>query len=310
MLLFDAFGQMRQIPHGAFDLAMGRLQLARAHQRCGARQTPAGTVGDGDDHRQIPQQFLGWSWRLRRDLLMGFQKQFGRIQNPLAYRRGCVAPGRVEFAGLAAVEAVLRKRIGHALAVLGVGARHRRQILHGDMRGDLASTDALLHGFRKLFHQSQSAGDPAHAAIKSSRQIVQAITETLLHLLKQPALFQCRLLFGKTHRPVQDQRVGFAHVPDHGFDRIATQLLQSRHAFVAVDHQISTRTPRYGNDHDRRLLSGCRQRCHQPPLPVRMPRPADVHTGGPVDEIPASFPVIPTRTDSRTGRIWSCTGLG
>jgi len=72
MLLFDAFGQMLEIPHGAFDLALGRLKLAVPHQQCGARQTPAGAVGDGQNHRQIPQQFIGWRWRLRRDLLMGF----------------------------------------------------------------------------------------------------------------------------------------------------------------------------------------------------------------------------------------------
>ena len=141
------------------------------------------------------------------------------------------------------------------------------------MRRDLAGADALLHGFGKLFHQSQSARYPAHAAIESSRQIFQAVAETLLHLLKQPALFQCRLLLGQTHRPIQDQRVGFAHFPNNGFDRVATQLLQSLHAFVAVDNQISIRTLRYRDDHDRRLLSGCRQRCHQPPLPVRIPRP-------------------------------------
>ena len=48
MLLFDAFGQMRQIQHGAFDLAMGRFKLAVAHQRRGRRQPPTGTVGDCD----------------------------------------------------------------------------------------------------------------------------------------------------------------------------------------------------------------------------------------------------------------------
>ena len=252
MLLFDAFGQMRQIPHGAFDLAMGRLQLARAHQRCGARQTPAGTVGDGDDHRQIPQQFLGWSWRLRRDLLMGFQKQFGRIQNPLAYGGRCITPGGVEFASLTATEAMLRKRVSHALAVLEIGARRRRQILHCDMRRDLSGADALLHRFGKLFHQSQSARHPAHAAIKASRQIFQAVAEALLQFLKQPALFQCGLLFGKTHRTIQHQSVGFIHVPDDGFHRVPAQLLQSRYAFVTVDDQISVR---HGNDDDRRLLS-------------------------------------------------------
>jgi hypothetical protein len=72
MLLFDAFGQVLQIPHGAFDLALRILKLGVAHQGCRARQTPAGAVADGDDHRQIPQQLLGWRLRLRRDLLVRF----------------------------------------------------------------------------------------------------------------------------------------------------------------------------------------------------------------------------------------------
>ena len=174
---------------------------------------------------------------------------------------------------MAAAEAVLRKRIGHALAVVEIGARHRRQIFHGDMGRDLAGADSLLHGFRKLFHQSQSARDPAHAAIEAPCQILEAVAETSLELRKQPALLQCCLLFGKAHRAIQHQGIRFAHFPDDGFDRVATQLLQSRHAFVAVDDQISVRTLRYGDDHDRRLLSGCRQRCQQPPLPLRIPRP-------------------------------------
>ena len=60
MLLFNAFSQMRQISHGAFDLELRRFKLGVAHQGRGARQTPAGTVADREHHRQIPQQFLGW----------------------------------------------------------------------------------------------------------------------------------------------------------------------------------------------------------------------------------------------------------
>jgi len=72
MLLFHAFGQMRQIPHGAFDLAPCALKLGVAHQWCGARQTPAGAVGDRQHHRQIPQQFLSNRRRLRLELLLRF----------------------------------------------------------------------------------------------------------------------------------------------------------------------------------------------------------------------------------------------
>ena len=72
MLLFNAFGQMRQISHSAFDLSLRILKLGVAHQGRGARQAPAGTVGDREHHGQIPQQFIGWRWRLWRDLLVRF----------------------------------------------------------------------------------------------------------------------------------------------------------------------------------------------------------------------------------------------
>lgn len=173
----------------------------------------------------------------------------------MAYGCGRIAPGGVEFPSLAAAEAVLGKCFGHALTVVWIGARHRRQKLHRDMRRDLAGTDALLHRFGKLFHQSQSARHPTHAAIKAPREIFQAVTETLLQFLKQPALLQRRLLFGKTHRTIQHQSVRFVHVPDDDFHRVPAQLLESRHAFVAIDHQI---TVRHRDDDDRRLLSRCR----------------------------------------------------
>jgi hypothetical protein len=72
LLLFNAFGQMREIPHGAFDLALSVLKLGVAHQRRGPRQAPAGTIRDRQHHRQIPQQFIGWRFGLRRDLLVRF----------------------------------------------------------------------------------------------------------------------------------------------------------------------------------------------------------------------------------------------
>ena len=37
--------------------------------------------------------------------------------------------------------------------------------------------------------------------------------------------------------------------------------------------------------------------------------PADAHTGGSVDETPASFRVFPTPTNCSTTRIWSCAAL-
>jgi hypothetical protein len=72
MLLFNAFGQMRQIPQRILDLAPHTLQLEVAHQRRRARQAPAGTARNREHRRQILQQFIDWRWRLRRDLLSRF----------------------------------------------------------------------------------------------------------------------------------------------------------------------------------------------------------------------------------------------
>jgi len=59
LLLLNALGQMRQISYSAVDLALRGFEVAAAHQRCGARQPPTGTIGDREHHRQIPQQFFG-----------------------------------------------------------------------------------------------------------------------------------------------------------------------------------------------------------------------------------------------------------
>ena len=72
MLLFNASGQVREIPHGAFDLALRILQLGVTHQWRRARQSPAGAIRDREHHREIPQQFIGWRFGLRRGLLVRF----------------------------------------------------------------------------------------------------------------------------------------------------------------------------------------------------------------------------------------------
>jgi len=154
LLLVNPLGQKLQILDGACDLALGGIELVLVHQRRRSRQTPAGTVGDGNDHRQIPQQFIGQLRWLRLDLLLRFEKQLGIVQNALPdFGRG-IAPCRIEFTGLPACEAMLLKRIRHALAILDVGARHRHQILHRDVSRDLAHANLLLDHLRKKFDQS------------------------------------------------------------------------------------------------------------------------------------------------------------
>jgi len=136
------------------------------------------------------------------------------------------------------------------------------------MRGDLAGTNTLLHRFGKLLHQRQTARDPADAAIEAPRQILQAVAEALLQFHKQPALLQRGFLRRQAHRPVQHQRVGFAHVPNYGVYCVAAQLLQCRHPLVAVDDLVAIGFVGNNHNHDRCLLSRCGQRGQQSPLPL------------------------------------------
>jgi len=203
---------------------------------------------------------------------MSFEKQLGRIQNPLTHRSRRIAPGGIKLSGLTAGEPMFGKRFGHAPTVSEMDARHRRQIFHRHMRGNLSSSNALLHGFRKLLDQSQAARHPTHTAIETPRQILQAVAETFFQLGKQPALLERALLLRQPHRPVQYQRVGFAHLPNDGVYRVASQLLQGRDPLVAIDDLVPVRLIFKGDNHDRRLLSRCRKRCQQPLLPSPIAR--------------------------------------
>src|SRR5205807_9509895 len=75
----------------------------------------------------------------------------------------------------------------------------------------------------------------------------------------------------KTHLALQIQPVSYAHLHNKSFVIISAKMLQSGDALVTVEDLIPIRFVRYGNDHDRRLLSRGRQRCQQPPLPFGIP---------------------------------------
>jgi hypothetical protein len=127
----------------------------------------------------------------------------------------------------------------HALAIDGIGARHRNQILHRHVRRDFAVADALLDRFRNRFHQRQPARHPTEAAIEAPGQILKAVAETLFQLRQQPPLFDRRFAFAHTHRALQHQRVGVVQIPNDGLDRVAPQLLESRDAFVPIDDLVT-----------------------------------------------------------------------
>lgn len=270
MLLWDSPGQTAKLIFHAFDLAARRFALLAIHPRH-ARQPPSGAVHNRRRHLQVAQELGGRRrrrWRFR--LPLRFEKQRGLGEKALPDRRRAGAPSGIQLPRLPGVAVMPGERRGHPLAVLQVDARRRDQILHGHVRGDLALAHLLLDGLRQKFDQRQPPRYPAHAAVETARQFIQSIAETLFHLRQQPALLQRGFMLGATQRTVQQQGLGFAHRPDHGFHYVPAQLFERRDALVAVDDEIAAGVGR-GEDHDDGyLLARLSQRRHQAPLPVRL----------------------------------------
>lgn len=255
------------------DLLPRRGALLVIQLRClRACQSSIGAVHNRGYHLQIGDQFGS---RPRRDVLLPlrFEKQCGIIQNAFADRGRSPAPGAIQLARFARIAVMPGEDRRHALAVLQVLPRHRNQELHGHLRRNLALAHLLLDRFRQKLHQRQPPRHPRHAAIEPPRQLLQAVAETLLHLLKQPAHFQRGFVFGKAQRTIQQYGRRFAHRPHHRFHRVPPQLLQRRDPFVAVDDHIAVRLTFRRHHHDGRLLAAFRQRDQQPPLPRRVTHP-------------------------------------
>lgn len=138
------FLDLSQQPRGVLDLVVDDFAVWRC--LFSARDRPA---GDGDDLVEIAfQRCVGWL-----PLLPRFCKQVRFGQNPFSRQSLCVAPGVVEIGGLARGPMLLREDLRHALALLGIHTRRRRQIAHGNLRGDVAVAYLLLDRFGKRFHQ-------------------------------------------------------------------------------------------------------------------------------------------------------------
>jgi len=112
-------------------------------------------------------------WRDRRGLPLGFEKQFRFGENALAGGARPFAPGGVQLPGLARVATVGDESRCHALAMLRIHTRHRHQILHGYLRGDLAFPYLLLDAFRQQLHQRQPARHPTRAPVEATPQLVE-----------------------------------------------------------------------------------------------------------------------------------------
>jgi hypothetical protein len=279
-----------------YFIALPAIQLDR-----GAGQAPVGAAGDRQDDLQVTQQLGDCADRRRGGLArpLRFQEQLRLFQNPLAEGGARAAPSRVQLPGFAAGEVVPSDRIRHAHAVLGVGARHRHQMLHRDMGREGAVPHLLLYAGRQQLDQGQPARYPTQAAIKAARQLIQAIAEALLQLRQQPAFFQRGHAVRHAERTIQHQRLGFAQRPGHRFHRVSPQLLQGGDALVAVDHQVTVRLVGDRHHNDGRLLSSRGQRGQQPALSLRPPHP---------QVLPAPLQLVKLQSHRRLPRCCSYRG--
>jgi hypothetical protein len=251
------------------DLLPRRGALLVIHFHCRrAGEPPLGAVHNRGNHLQIADQFGGWPGRGFL-LPLRFEEQRGIVQNTFADRGRSAPPGAIQLARFARIAVMLGEDRRHVLAVLQALPRHRNQELRGHLRHNLAFTHLLLDRFRQQFHQRQPPRHPAHAPIELPRQLIQAVAETLLHLLKQPAHFQRGLVLAQSQRALQQHGRRLAHRPHHRFHRVPPQLLQRRDPFVAVDDYVTVRLAFRRHHYDGYLLSRG-QRGQQPPLPRRV----------------------------------------
>jgi hypothetical protein len=202
--------------------------------------------------------------------LLRFQKQFRLVKNALAHCLFGIAPGVVERGSLSRGKVLLGENGGHPEALLEAHSRHWHEVSHGELRADLAFSYLLLDSFRQRLHQRQTARHPTTAAIETSRQIIDRVAQPLFHLRQQPALFQCAVRLTHPQRAIQQQRLGFAHVPHHGLHRVAAQRLQRGDALMAVDNEVAVGL---FDDDNGRLLTGFSQRSEQAPLARRVADP-------------------------------------
>ena len=148
LFLSDARRHPLQLAARAFDLSLRVFQLRASHLRQSFGEPPAGATQDGNGHLQVVLQGNRRGTGGRR-LPLRFQKQFRLGEHARANYARAVPPGGIELTGLPRVAMMLDEDGGHPLAVLHVDTRHRHQILHRQLRRQLAFAHLLLDRFRQ-----------------------------------------------------------------------------------------------------------------------------------------------------------------
>ncbi len=235
---------------------------------------PHAATRPGEQAIEVMQQALQRvRWGLLLKLALDLQIQLRILDQTLANRRRRVAPGGIQRGDLAAGELLLGDRLSEALTRLPVDARQRHQRLHGRLRGDLSTPDPLLDRCRQLAHQSQAPRDPAGTAVEALGQLLLAPTDAASQLRQQPPLLERRLARGVAQAALQDQRLGFAEIPQRRLHRVVSQTLQRSKPLVAVDDDKPIGGFATADDDDRLLLAVGLQRGPQSPLPLRALHP-------------------------------------
>jgi len=106
-------------------------------------------------------------------LALRFEEQLRLGENAFTNRARALAPSRIELLCGARVATQFDEDGGQTQASIGIEARHRHQILHRHLRGDLAHAHVLLNRVRQHLDQPQAARHPTGAAVETTRQLVE-----------------------------------------------------------------------------------------------------------------------------------------
>ena len=209
---------------------------------------------------------LGLTERGLSQLLAQAQVGARIVEKPPAPLFAGFLPGAIEGLDLRARELVAGDRPRHLLTGAAVDPGQRDERLHRCLSRDLALADRFLDRQGELPHQPQATTDPTGAALEAAGQLLLTPAEAMLKLGEQPPLLQgagCRRL---AHLPLQDQRLGLRHLPDHGVDRVVPQPTEDLDTQMAVDDDVAIRLLGVRHHHDGLLLTVLLQRHQQPTL--------------------------------------------
>jgi len=188
---------------------------------------PRRPPGNASDYVQIAQQLFACIHAFRIvffDFTPGSQKQLRTIDNAVLYVAWTFTPGVINQPDFAGAELMAGNLIRKTFTGKFIGPRNRHEVLHSRMRADLSKSNIFLYGFGQLAYECQTTGYPGLASVETPGEIVHAHFQTAMQFGKQPALFQRRFTFCGSKGSVQNQSLGFRHIPNRCLDRVSAQF--------------------------------------------------------------------------------------